>query len=44
MEVRKILGNSKIKVLAKIENKAGLENFENILKVSDGMKLPYLFC
>lgn len=37
MEVRKILGNSKIKILSKIENKDGMENFESILRVSDGI-------
>ena len=37
MEVRKVLGNSKIKILSKIENKDGLENFDKILRVSDGI-------
>jgi pyruvate kinase len=37
MEVRKILGNTKIKILSKIENREGLERFEAILKISDGI-------
>jgi pyruvate kinase len=36
-EVRMLLGNTKIKLLAKIENKAGLDNFEGILKLADGV-------
>jgi pyruvate kinase len=32
-----LLGNSKIKVLAKIENKKGMVNFETILKMADGI-------
>ena len=36
MEVRKLLGSSRIKLLSKIENKAGADNFESILKISDG--------
>ncbi|KAI9335322.1 pyruvate kinase [Obelidium mucronatum] len=36
-EVRLLLGNSKTKVLAKIENKSGLENFEDILRTADGV-------
>ncbi|KAJ3411820.1 hypothetical protein HDV05_001662 [Chytridiales sp. JEL 0842] len=36
-EVRMLLGNTKIKLLAKIENKAGLENFEDILRLADGV-------
>ncbi|KAJ3235036.1 hypothetical protein HDU78_005526 [Chytriomyces hyalinus] len=36
-EVRLLLGNSKTKVLAKIENKRGLDNFEDILKTADGI-------
>jgi pyruvate kinase len=31
------LGNSKIKVLAKIENKHGMDNFESLLKLADGI-------
>ena len=37
MEVRKLLGSSRIKLLSKIENKAGSDNFESILKISDGI-------
>lgn len=36
-ELRLALGNSQIKVLAKIENKKGLDNFEIILKMADGI-------
>ncbi|RKP18307.1 pyruvate kinase, partial [Rozella allomycis CSF55] len=35
MEVRKLVGNSRIKLLSKIENKEGLVNFESILRISD---------
>jgi pyruvate kinase len=37
MEVRKILGNSRIKILSKIESKDGLDSFDKILRVSDGI-------
>ncbi|KAI8930211.1 pyruvate kinase [Entophlyctis helioformis] len=36
-EVRIRLGNSQIKVLAKIENKRSMINFESILRVADGV-------
>ncbi|KAJ3118602.1 hypothetical protein HDU96_000063 [Phlyctochytrium bullatum] len=36
-EVRMLLGNSKIKLLAKIENKRGMDNFDSILKLADGI-------
>ncbi|KAH6572355.1 hypothetical protein BASA50_005595 [Batrachochytrium salamandrivorans] len=36
-EVRMILGNSNIKMLAKIENKRAMNNFESILMVADGI-------
>ncbi|KAJ3216526.1 hypothetical protein HDU67_009311 [Dinochytrium kinnereticum] len=36
-EVRMLLGNSKIKLLAKIENMRGMDNFESILKLADGI-------
>lgn len=36
-EVRLLLGNSKIKLLAKIENRRGMDNFESILKLADGI-------
>ncbi|KAJ3088172.1 hypothetical protein HK102_009400 [Quaeritorhiza haematococci] len=36
-EVRLLLGNSKIKLLAKIENGRGMENFNSILKMADGI-------
>ncbi|KAJ1553508.1 hypothetical protein HK405_007706 [Cladochytrium tenue] len=36
-EVRLLLGNSKIKLLAKIENKRGMDNFESILRLADGV-------
>jgi pyruvate kinase len=32
-----LLGNSQIKVLAKIENKSGVDNYEVILKLADGI-------
>lgn len=37
MEARKLLGDSRTKLLAKIENKDGLDQFDRILKVSDGI-------
>ncbi|KAJ3198751.1 hypothetical protein HDU82_001052 [Entophlyctis luteolus] len=45
-EVRLLLGNSKTKILAKIENKRGLENFEDILRLADGIVIDrgYLGC
>eukprot|EP01137_Pigoraptor_chileana_P013721 Opistho-2@67558 len=39
MEVRMMLGNARVKVIAKIENKQGLERVDEILKVSDGLML-----
>jgi pyruvate kinase len=36
---RLLLGNSQIKVLAKIENRKGMNNFESILKMADGLNL-----
>ncbi|KXS20159.1 pyruvate kinase [Gonapodya prolifera JEL478] len=36
-EVRLLLGNSRTKLLSKIENERSLENFEAILKISDGI-------
>ncbi|KAJ3154455.1 hypothetical protein HDU89_008525 [Geranomyces variabilis] len=36
-EVRLLLGNHKVKVLAKIENKSGMDNFESILRMADGI-------
>ncbi|KAJ8326800.1 hypothetical protein BDV3_001441 [Batrachochytrium dendrobatidis] len=36
-EVRMILGNSHTKMLAKIENKRAMNNFESILNVADGI-------
>ncbi|KAJ3046742.1 hypothetical protein HK097_000584 [Rhizophlyctis rosea] len=35
--VRKLLGNSKVKLLAKIENKRGMENYDSILNITDGI-------
>ena len=40
IEIRKVLekfGGKGIKVIAKIENREGIQNFEDILKVSDGI-------
>jgi pyruvate kinase len=36
-EIRMILGNSKVKLLAIIENQGGIENYESILSMSDGI-------
>ena len=36
-ELRFVLGNSYVKLLAKIENKRGLDSFDSILKVADGI-------
>ncbi len=36
-EVRMLLGNSRIKLLSKIENERSLENYEAILRISDGI-------
>lgn len=36
-EIRKILLNSGIKIISKIENQEGLDNFDDILKESDGI-------
>ncbi|TPX38928.1 pyruvate kinase [Synchytrium endobioticum] len=36
-EVRILLGNAKIKLLSKIENQRGMENYEAILTMSDGI-------
>jgi pyruvate kinase len=35
--IRLLLGNSHIKIFAKIENKKGLNNFDSILKIADGV-------
>jgi pyruvate kinase len=36
-EVRLLLGNSRVKLIAKIENKTGMDNFESILKMCDAI-------
>lgn len=36
-EIRKILGSSGIRIISKIENQEGLDNFDSILKESDGI-------
>ncbi|KAI9366726.1 Pyruvate/Phosphoenolpyruvate kinase-like domain-containing protein [Zopfochytrium polystomum] len=36
-EARLLLGNSKVRLLAKIENAHGMDNFESILKLADGV-------
>lgn len=38
-ELRLLLGNSPIKMFAKIENKRGMDNFESVLSISDGVVL-----
>ena len=38
-EFRLLLGNSPIKMWAKIENKRGMDNYESILKMADGVVL-----
>ncbi|KAI8809077.1 pyruvate kinase [Cladochytrium replicatum] len=36
-EARMLIGNAKVKLLAKIENESGMENFESILRLADGV-------
>ena len=36
-EIRRLLGNSNIRIISKIENEEGLENFDEILAASDGI-------
>jgi hypothetical protein len=36
-EVRMLLGDHKIKLIAKIENKRGMDNYESILKRADAI-------
>lgn len=36
-EIRKVLGSSGIKIISKIENQEGLDNFDSILRESDGI-------
>ncbi|KXS14870.1 pyruvate kinase [Gonapodya prolifera JEL478] len=36
-EIRKLLGDSRIKIISKIENQEGLNNFDEILEASDGV-------
>lgn len=36
-EVRLLLGNSRVKLIAKIENKTGMDNYEPILKMCDAI-------
>ncbi|KAI8816277.1 pyruvate kinase [Fimicolochytrium jonesii] len=36
-ELRLLLGNHRVKLLAKIENKTGMDNYESILKMADGI-------
>ncbi len=35
--IREVLGNEHIKIISKIENQEGLENYDEILKVTDGI-------
>jgi pyruvate kinase len=37
LEIRQLLGTSGIKIISKIENQEGLDNFDDILAVSDGI-------
>lgn len=37
LEIRKLLGDSNIKIISKIENEEGIKNFNEILEVSDGI-------
>ncbi|KAM0682508.1 Pyruvate kinase [Mitosporidium daphniae] len=37
VEIRKLLGSSNIRIISKIENEEGLENFDEILAASDGI-------
>jgi len=38
-EVRKVLGQSDIKIIAKIENQEGLDHFDDILSAADGIMI-----
>lgn len=37
LSIRELLGDSNIKIISKIENEEGLQNFDEILEVSDGI-------
>jgi pyruvate kinase len=37
MEIRKLIQGTGIKIISKIENQEGLDNFDEILEVSDGI-------